>query len=101
MSVKTFHIKKRVSRTTISLERTLMEILSLHLCGRIDRAVVAKWCQEQVDEDPGAYEKAASQRLAARAAIAIAPKELQERYWDLALAETQKARPKPKGKRRR
>jgi hypothetical protein len=99
MSVKTFHIKKGAWRTTVSLERTLMEILSLHLCGRIDRSVIAKWCQEQADEDPGAYEKAASQRLAARAAIAIAPKEIQERYWDLALADGQKARRKGKRKR--
>jgi hypothetical protein len=60
---------------------------------------VTKWAQQQVDEDAGAYETATSQVLASKAALAIAPKELQERYWDLALAESQKAR--RKGKRRR
>jgi hypothetical protein len=62
-------------------------------------SAVAKWCQAQVAEDPGAFEKAASQRLAAKAALAIAPQELQERYWDLALAEGQ-GRQRKKARRR-
>jgi hypothetical protein len=66
--------------------------------GKVEFSAVTKWAQEQVDEDPGAYGKATSQRLASKAALAIAPKRLQEQYWDLALAESQKAR--HKGKRR-
>jgi hypothetical protein len=98
MAVATFHIKKGQIRTTVSLERVLMELLSIHLVGKAEFSAVTKWAQQQVDDDPGAYEKATSQRLASKAALEIAPKKLQEQYWDLALAESQKAR--RKGKRR-
>ena len=86
-------------RTTVSLERVLMDLLSIRLVGKVEPSAVTKWAQEQVDEDPGAYEKATSQRLASKAALAIAPKDLQERYSDLFLAESKKAR--RKGRRRR
>lgn len=82
MAVITFHIKKGRRRTTVSMERVLADLLSIRLGGAMDRSIVAKWSQEQVDEDPGAYERAASQRLASKAALMIAPKDVQERYWD-------------------
>ena len=99
MAVVTFHVRKGHLRTTVSLERVLMHLLSIRLVGKIETLAVTKWAQQQVDEDPGAYENAASQRLAAKAALALAPREIQERYWDLALADGQKARRKGKRKR--
>ncbi len=99
MAVVTFHVKKGQLRTTVSLERVLMDLLSIRLVGKVELAAVVKWAQQQVDEDPGAYERSTSQRLASKAALAIAPNELRERYSDLVLAEGPKAR--RKGKRRR
>jgi hypothetical protein len=81
MALVRIHLKKNGQRTTISMERVLADVLSLHLCGRIDFPMVGGWCQKEIEKDPGAYEVSASQRLASRAVLEIAPKALQERYW--------------------
>lgn len=85
--VVTFHVRKGKGRTTVSLERTLSQLLSIRLCGKVDMAVVSRWCQEQLNADPGAFERDASQRLASKAAVAVAPKEVQEKWADTLLDE--------------
>lgn len=82
MALVRIHLRKMGQRTTVSMERVLAEVLSLHLCGRIDLPTVGGWCESEIEKDPGAYEVSASQRLASRAVLAIAPKALQEKYWD-------------------
>ena len=82
MALVRIHLRKDGQRTTVSMERVLAEVLSLHLCGRIDLPTVGGWCQKEIEKDPGAYEVSASQRLASRAVLQIAPKALQEKYWD-------------------
>jgi hypothetical protein len=96
MAVTTFHIKKGQIRTTVSLERVLMDLLSIQLVGKVELSAVTKWAQEQVDEDPGAFATSTSQRLASKAALTVARKELRERYWDLVLAEKPKRHRKSK-----
>jgi len=81
MALVRIHLRKDGQRTTVSMERVLADVLSLHLCGRIDLRTVGEWCQKEIETDPGAYEVSASQRLASRAVLEIAPKALQERYW--------------------
>ena len=78
----TMHVRREGRRTTVSMEEVLSALLSLHLCGKIDLGVVARWCQEQINADPGAYFRDASRRLAAQAALVIAPKNLREAYYD-------------------
>jgi hypothetical protein len=86
MALVTMHVRREGRRTTVSMEEVLSTLLSLHLGGKVDLGVVARWCQEQINADPGAYFSNASQRLAGLAALAIAPKNLQEVYWDQRLA---------------
>ena len=81
MALVRIHLRKNGQRTTVSMERVLADVLSLHLCGRIDLPTVGGWCQNEIEKDPGAYEVSASQRLASRAVLEIAPKALQEKYW--------------------
>ena len=82
MALVTMHVRREGRRTTISMEEVLSRLLSLQLGGKVDLGVVARWCQEQINADPGAYFRNASQRLAGRAALAIVPKNLQEAYYD-------------------
>lgn len=82
MALVRIHLRKQGQRTTVSMERVLADVLSLHLCGRIDLPTVGDWCQKEIEKDAGAYEVSASQRLASRAVLEIAPKALQEKYWD-------------------
>ena len=93
-------MRKKGQRTTVSMERVLADVLSLHLCGRIDVPTVGGWCQKEIENDPGAYEVSASQRLASRAVLAIAPKALQEKYWD-GVEASAKANKLSSGKKKR
>ena len=100
MSLVRIHLRRKGQRTTVSMERVLAEVLSLHLCGRIDVPTVGGWCESEIEKDPGAYEVSASQRLASRAVMEIAPKALQEKYWDVVEAST-KAKKLSSGKKMR
>jgi hypothetical protein len=91
------HVRKSNGRSTVSMERTLADLLSIYLCGNIDLSVVAKWCQDELEKDPRAYDKGASQRLSSKAVLTVAPKVLEERYWDLVLAK-KAARPRGGGR---
>ncbi len=82
MALVRIHLRKDGHRTTVSMERVLADVLSLHLCGRINLRTIGGWCQKEIEKDPGAYEVSASQRLASRAVLEIAPKALREKYWD-------------------
>jgi hypothetical protein len=82
MALRRIHLRKGKGRTTVSLERVLAELLSIHLCGKLDSSTVSAWCQREVEKDPGAFAQGASQRLASLAALEIAPKMLQEAYWN-------------------
>jgi hypothetical protein len=61
---------------------------------------VGGWCQKEIEKDPGTYEVSASQRLASRAVLEIAPKALREKYGDGVEAST-KANKLSSGKRKR
>jgi hypothetical protein len=100
MALVTMHVRREGRRTTVSMEEVLSTLLSLHLGGKVDLGVVARWCQEEIDADPGAYFSNASQRLAGRAALAIAPKNVQEAYYDQ-MAQGRLAKKLAKPKRRR
>jgi hypothetical protein len=100
MALVRIHLRKKGQRTTVSMERVLAEVLSLHLCGRIDLPTVGGWCQKEIEKDPGAYEASASQRLASRAVLAIAPKALQEKYWD-GMGASARAKKLSSGKKKR
>lgn len=82
MALVAIHVRREGRRTTVSMEEVLSTLLSLHLCGKIDLGAVTRWCQGQINADPGAYFKGASQRLASRAALVIAPANLREAYYD-------------------
>ena len=100
MALVRIHLRKKGQRTTVSMERVLADVLSLHLCGRIDLPTVGGWCESEIEKDPGAYEVSASQRLASRAVLEIAPKALREKDWDGVEAST-KANKLSSGKRKR
>jgi hypothetical protein len=100
MALVRIHLRKMGQRTTVSMERVLADVLSLHLCGRIDLPTVGGWCQKEIEKDPGAYEVSASQRLASRAVLQIAPKALQEKYWD-GMEASAKAKKLSSGKKER
>lgn len=80
MALLRIHLRKKGTRTTVSMERVLANVLSLQLCGKFDVLTVAKWCEKEIEKDPGAYEISASQRLSSLAVLEIAPKALQEQY---------------------
>ena len=82
------------------MERVLADVLSLHLCGKIDLPTVGGWCQKEIEKDPGAYEVSASQRLASRAVLEIAQKALREKYWD-GMEASAKAKTLSSGKKKR
>ena len=100
MALVRIHLRKDGRRTTVSMERVLADVLSLHLCGKIDVPTVGGWCQKEIEKDHGAYEVSASQRLASRAALEIAPKALQEKYWDV-LESSAKAKKLSSGRKKR
>lgn len=99
MALIRIHLTKDRQRTTVSMERVLADVLSLHLCGRLEVTTVRGWCQKEIEKDPGAYAVSASQRLASRAVLEIAPKGLQEKYWD-ALESGGKAKKLSEGRRK-
>lgn len=102
MALVTVHVRREGRRTTVSMEETLATLLSLQMCGKAALGSVARWCQEQIDADPGAYFTSASQRLAGRAVLAIAPKALSEAYYDhLAEGRLAKNLARPRRRRRR
>jgi len=94
------HVQRAEKRTTVSMDSVLVSLMSLRLCGKVDVGKVAEWCQERINEDPGAYSSSASQRLSSRAALEIAPKALQDAYWDNILASERKQRGRAEGARR-
>jgi len=107
MPIAIIHVTMGRTRTTISLDRVLADLLSIHLCGRIENSAVAKWCQQQIDKDPGAFAARASQRLGSQAALEIAPKQIRDAYWDQQLQSprdkklSNRRRQKPRPPRRR
>ena len=81
-----YHIRLGEGRTTVTLDRTLAELLALHLAGEVAHEPVRAWCQEQIDADPAAFEGGASQRLAHHAVLAIARPSLRDKWESLLVA---------------
>ena len=90
------NIKGKGKRTTIKVEERIAILLSLHLCKRFDLPTVREWLQGKIDEDPDAFYGCASQRLTALAAYEIAPKALQEAYWEVDTKVSKARRPIPR-----
>jgi hypothetical protein len=95
-----FYLKVGEAATTASMEKTLVALLSLHLCGQRDRAAVRAWCQQQIDRDPGAFEGGASSRLHRLAVLEIAPRALQDAFWHTELEKEARRVPSARAKAR-
>jgi hypothetical protein len=80
MALVIVHAKKNGVRSTVSMERRLAELLSIRLCGHVDLAQLKPWCEAQMQNDPGAFERGVSQRLAALAVLEVADESLKKTY---------------------
>ena len=76
-----FTVRIGKKQTSVSISPTLAALLSLRLAGRVEHGVVRRWCQERIDEDPGAYTERPTRRLSELAALEIARPKLVEQYW--------------------
>lgn len=75
-------------RRTVALPDTLAELLAIRLTGARDTAAVRTWCQQRIDEDPGAYRYgAAGRRLQHLAVLSLASDDVLRVYWDGRTAE--------------
>jgi hypothetical protein len=82
------------------LDIIVSDLLSLRIAGTRDPSVARAWCQEQIERDPCAFTRGASQRLRHVAILELAPKALREAYVDSEI-ERHAKKPQPRAAKAR